>query len=99
MKTVEIFESYFIAKSTSKETLCEFMLAFFRESSIHYNMKFLMEDANIHQNEDGLWVAEVNDIWDTDRTERKYDWEQAIRKTGSIYVDGEQILVKYKQLI
>ena len=99
MKTVEIFESPFEAKSISKDALYEFMLAFFRESNMYYNIKFLTEDANIHQNQDGFWVAEVNRIWDTDRTQRMYDWEQAMRKTSSIYVDGEQILIKYKRLI
>jgi len=98
MKTCELYEKPFKVKSLCKEAVCEFMLCFLRKSSPYYCIEHLDRDANIHQDADGFWIGEINDIWDTDKEDREWEWERAMSDLRSIWIDGEQTEVKYLSL-
>lgn len=98
MQTCELYEKPFIVKSLCKEAVREFMLCFLRKSSPYYSIKNLDRDANIHQDEDGYWFGEITDIWDTDREDREWEWERTTSDLRSIYINGEQVLIQYKNL-
>ena len=98
MKTCELYEKPFMVKSLCQEAVREFMLCFLRKSSSYYCIEHLDRDANIHQDEDGYWIGEITDIWDTDKEDRKWEWERTKRDLRTILINWEEADIQYLYL-
>lgn len=96
MKKYEIYEKPFTVKSIHREAVRSFMLTYFRKSSPFFPVSCLDSSANIRQDDNGYWIGEDKNVWDTDRQDRKNDWEEVVREMWSINDNGEQVELIYK---
>lgn len=85
MRRIVIHEKPFKAQCENKELLWDFMMSFMGRYYFHHQDEFV-HDCHFHEVE-GIWKAEVTDIWNTDLEDRTYEW-QSLTKDHYRFLDG-----------